>query len=60
MGDPVLAAQLDGVDVQLDGDSSMIRSIANVASGRPAPRYASVNVVLVNTPTHSNRYAGTL
>ena len=35
--------------------SSMIRSIAYVASGRPAPRYASVNVVFVNTPVHSNR-----
>ena len=38
----------------------MARSMAYVASGRPAPRYASVIVVLVNTPTHSNRYAGTL
>jgi hypothetical protein len=38
----------------------MVRSMANVASGRPAPRYASVYVVFVNTPVHSNRYAGIL
>ncbi len=34
--------------------ASTARSIAYVASGRPAPRYASVGVWCVNTPEHSN------
>ena len=34
--------------------ASMARSIAYVASGRPAPRYASVGVRFVNTPVHVN------
>ena len=38
---------------------STARSIAYVASGRPAPRYASVGVVFVKTPTHSKSYAST-
>ena len=33
--------------------ASTARSIAYVASGRPAPRYASVGVVCVKTPVHS-------
>ena len=36
----------------------MARSIAYVASGRPAPRYASVGVQFVNTPVHVNDTAG--
>ena len=35
------------------------RSIAYVASGRPAPRYASVGVRLVKTPVQVKEYAGT-
>ena len=38
----------------------MIRSTANVASGRPAPRYASVGVLFVNTSVQTNMYAGIL
>jgi hypothetical protein len=30
--------------------ASIVRSSTYVASGRPAPRYASVGVVCVNTP----------
>jgi hypothetical protein len=30
--------------------ASIVRSITYVASGRPAPRYASVGVVWVKTP----------
>ena len=37
---------------------SMARSIAYVASGRPAPRYASVGVLFVNTEVHEKEYAG--
>jgi len=33
--------------------TSMTRSIAYVASGRPAPRYGPVGVVCVNTPVVS-------
>ncbi len=33
--------------------ASIVRSITYVASGRPAPRYASVGVVFVNTPVNS-------
>ena len=40
--------------------SSIIRSMPNVASGRPAPRYASVGILVVNTPTQRNRYASIL
>ena len=35
-------------------NSSIVRSIAAVASGRPAPRYATVGVVLVTTECDSN------
>jgi hypothetical protein len=36
---------------------SIVRSIAYVASGRPAPRYASVGVVFVKTPVQWKSYA---
>ena len=39
---------------------SIIRSIMNVASGRPAPRYASTGVVFVYTPWTSSLTAGRL
>ena len=32
--------------------ASIVRSITYVASGRPAPRYASVGVVFVKTPVN--------
>ncbi len=38
--------------------TSMTRSIAYVASGRPAPRYGPVGVVLVKTPVLSMWIAG--
>ena len=38
--------------------TSMTRSIAYVASGRPAPRYGPVGVVFVNTPVLSMWMAG--
>ncbi len=34
--------------------SSMIRSMPKVASGRPAPRYASVGIFVVKMPVHLN------
>ena len=37
----------------LRASASTARSIAYVASGRPAPRYASVGTVFVKTPVHS-------
>ena len=39
--------------------ASIARSIAYVASGRPAPLYASVGVLFVNTDTHLKEYTGT-
>ena len=41
-------------------NASTSRSRTYVASGRPAPRYASVGVVFVSTPRNSNQYASGL
>src|SRR6266550_1087800 len=48
-----------GSSSSLRASASTARSIAYVASGRPAPRYASVGVVFVKTPVHSKSYATT-
>ena len=52
LGDEVPAAQLDPVDAELARER-VHRPLEHVGRlGRPAPRYASVGVVFVNTPVN--------
>ena len=55
--DEVLAPQLEPVHAKLVGELSIVSSI-QVASGRPAPRIASVHILFVKTPVIVMSIAG--